>query len=105
MCAAIRKRKPAVIVIIMYLGYRKFYAGWVPKMLTIACKTARKIVCAELLEQSRKDEDAFPSIIITRGETCVHPYDPRMERRGMTSSFVAKHEKIQGVDFCGQSHG
>jgi hypothetical protein len=74
-------------------------------MLTIACKTARKFIVAELLEHSRKDGDAFPSIIITRGETWVHPYDAPMERRGMASSFVATQKKIQGADFCGQSHG
>ena len=74
-------------------------------MLTIACKTARKIICAEILEHSRKAGGASQSIIITPGETLVHPYDPPMERRGMASSFVATHEKIQGADFCRQSHG
>jgi hypothetical protein len=70
-----------------------------------ASKTARKLICAELLRHSRKDGEAFQSIIITRGETLVRPYDPPMERCGMASPFVATHEKIQGADFCGKSHG
>jgi hypothetical protein len=78
---------------------------WCRKCSPSPAKQPEKSICAELFENGRKDGDAFPSIIITRGETWVHPYDPSMERHGMSSSFVAVQEKIQCAHFCGQSHG
>jgi histone-lysine N-methyltransferase SETMAR len=59
LCVAIWIGKPAVMAIIRELGYRKVCAKWVPKMLTVEHKTARKNICAELLQRSEKDGDAF----------------------------------------------
>lgn len=76
LCATTGSGKPVVMATIRELGYRKVGARWVQKMLTIQYKTAPKYICAEHLQCSEKDGDAFPSNIITRDETWFHHYDP-----------------------------
>jgi len=76
LCATTESGKPAVTATIRELGYRKLDARWVQKMLTIQYETAPKHICAELLQCSKKDEDAFLSNIITGDETWFHHYDP-----------------------------
>jgi hypothetical protein len=69
LCAAVGIGKPAVMGIVRELGYRKVCTTWVPKMLSVEHKTARKNVCAELLQCNEKDGDAFLSRISTGDET------------------------------------
>jgi len=45
--------------------------------------TARKNICAELLQRSEDDGDAFLSIAITRDEPRVHHFDPLTKRLSM----------------------
>jgi hypothetical protein len=52
LCAATGTGKVAVMAIIRELGYRKVCARWVPKMLTVEHKRARKNICAEILQRS-----------------------------------------------------
>jgi hypothetical protein len=76
LCATTGSGKPAVRATIRELGYKKLGTRWVQKMLTIQYKTALKHVCAELLQCSEKDGNAFLSNIITGDETWFHHYDP-----------------------------
>jgi len=76
LCATTGSEKPAVTATIRELGYRKLGARWMQKMLTIQYKTAPKHICAELLQCSKKDGDAFLSNIITGDETWFHHYYP-----------------------------
>jgi hypothetical protein len=63
--------KPAVRATIRELGYRKLGARWVQKMLTNQYKTVPKHICAELLQCTVKDGNAFLSNIITGDEILV----------------------------------
>jgi hypothetical protein len=45
--------------IIRELGYRKFWARQASKMLTVEHKTTQGNICAEHLQHSEKDGDAF----------------------------------------------
>jgi len=76
LCATTGSGKPAITATIRELGYRKLGARWVQKMLTIQYETVPKHTCAELLQCSKKDDDAFLSNIITGDETWFHHYDP-----------------------------
>jgi hypothetical protein len=79
---------------------QKFCARWVPKMNSVEHRTARKSICAGLLQRSEKDGNAFLPRI-TGEETCVHHYYPLENTiNGMASSGVATQEQIQGTDFC-----
>jgi hypothetical protein len=75
LCTATGIGKPAVMSVITEHGYREVCARWVPNMLNVKHTTAWNI-CAELLQCSEKDGDAFLSRIITDNETWVHHYDP-----------------------------
>ena len=76
LCATTGSGKPAVMSTIREFGYTKAGARWVRKMLTIQYKTVPKHICAELLQFSEKDGDAFLSNIMTGDETWLHHYDP-----------------------------
>jgi len=75
LCATTGSGKPAVTATIRERGYRKLGARLVQKMPTIQYETAPKHICAELLQCSKKDKDAFLSNIITGDETWFHHYD------------------------------
>jgi hypothetical protein len=66
-------------------------------------KQHKENICAEHLQHSEKDGDAFLSRIITHNETWVQNEDPLMRRTtsGIESSVIAKQEKIQAPDLCG----
>jgi hypothetical protein len=49
-------------------------------MFAIQLKTAQKIICAELLQCSKKKGDAFLPRIITGDGTWVHHYNTMMKR-------------------------
>jgi hypothetical protein len=56
-------------IITVGLGYHKFCARWVPKMLTGAHKTETMASAFTFLEQDHKDGDEFFNHIITDDET------------------------------------
>jgi hypothetical protein len=62
------------------LGYRKVYAKWVPKILTLGHKTAPKKI-SEILQRSEEDGHAFVSKITTGDESQLHHYDPLTKRQ------------------------
>jgi len=95
LCAATVTGKLAVMNII-----RKLATWWVPKMNTVEHRTARKSICAGLLQRSEKDGNVFLPRI-TGEETYVHHYGPMKNTIiGMASSGVATQEQIKGTDFC-----
>jgi len=78
------------MAIIRELGYRKFGATWVPKML----KTAQKNICAKLQQCGEKNAHDFLSKTITGDDTWVHQYDPLMKRKSPESHHqVSQHKK------------
>jgi hypothetical protein len=81
------------------LAAEKLAQGGVPKIVTIKPKTTPKNVCAELIQRSEKDRDAFLSRIITGDETWVHHYDPLTNKLSMEwhhqSSPCKKKFKMQ----------
>jgi hypothetical protein len=66
-------------------------------------KQPKENICAEHLQHSEKDGDAFLSRIITHDKTWVHNEDAVMRRTtsGTASTVNAKQEKIQAPDLCG----
>jgi hypothetical protein len=65
LCTARGIGKPVIMAIIRELGYRKFCATCLPKMLTVEHKTDRKSICAELLQCTQKDGNTILSSINT----------------------------------------
>jgi hypothetical protein len=90
LCTAMEIGKLAIMAIIRELCYRKVCAGWVPKMLTVGHKTARKKICAELLQRSEKDRDASLSRIIIGDETWIHHYNP-LRKYNQRTGIISRH--------------
>jgi hypothetical protein len=72
-----------IIAIIREVGYRKVCARWVPKMLIVEHKPARKNICGELFQPNEEYGIDFLSRIITDHETRVHHYDPLTKIQSM----------------------
>jgi len=89
MCAAVGIRIPVVIAIIREFGYRNVCARWVPKILTVEHKPARKKKI--FFQPSEEDGIVLVSRITTDEETI----------NGVAPSVVATQEKIHGTGFCG----
>jgi len=69
--------------IIGVLGFRKFCARWVPRMLSDEMKAERVRISRELLERFEKEGEDFLKKIIIGDETYVHHYDPEKKRQSM----------------------
>ena len=59
-----------------YLGMKKVYTKWVPKLLTPLQRANRVECCEELLQESKEDPIRFLGRIVTGDETWIHHYDP-----------------------------
>ena len=59
-----------------YLGMKKVYTKWVPKLLTPLQRANRVECCEELLQESEEDPIRFLGRIVTGDETWIHHYDP-----------------------------
>jgi predicted DNA-binding transcriptional regulator len=59
-----------------YLGMKKVYTKWVPKLLTPLQRANRVECCEELLQESKEDSIGFLGRIVTGDETWIHHYDP-----------------------------
>jgi histone-lysine N-methyltransferase SETMAR len=71
----------------------------VPKILIVEHKTARRNMCAELLQRNEDDRGDFLSRIIADIETWIHKYDPLTKRQSIEwhhqSSPRKKKFKVQ----------
>jgi hypothetical protein len=71
--AAVKIGKPAVMSIVVELGYRTFCERLATKIIMVKIKIKyRKTVSAEILQRSEKVGDACLSRIITGDGICVH---------------------------------
>ncbi|GFX17291.1 histone-lysine N-methyltransferase SETMAR [Trichonephila clavipes] len=66
------------------LGYWKFRARWVPKMLTEIHKTSRMSAALEFLSRYQTDGADFLNKIVTRDETWVAHVKAATEQQSMT---------------------
>ncbi|GFO14731.1 transposase [Plakobranchus ocellatus] len=90
-------------IVTTVLGYRKDFAGWVPRQLTVEMKAQRKDMCTQLLERYNAEGEAFLQRILTGDESWVNHFDPEckaqlMEYRHKTSprkfKVVASARKV-----------
>ena len=65
------------------LGMKKLTATWVPRMLMLAQKRQRTVLCEQYLTNSRADKQVFIVRYATMDETCVHRYDPEIKIQSM----------------------
>jgi hypothetical protein len=66
-------------------------------------KNSPKNICAELLQRSEKDVEAFMSRIVNGDGTWVHYYDPLTKRQSMEWHLQSSRNKKRNhcADFCG----
>ena len=81
------------------VGYRKVFAQYVPRQLTLEMKTQREEMCIHLLKRYNKEGEAFLERVVTGDESCVHHFDPEskvqsMEYRHKTSPSPRKFKVI-----------
>jgi len=65
------------------LGYRKFCAPWVPRLLTEDHKGQRKAITSGLLQRYRHEGDDFLLRIVTGDESWFHHFEPETKRQSM----------------------
>ena len=62
---------------------KKLTARWVPRMLTVAQKRHRIVLCEQHLTYFRADKKLFIERYVTMDETWVHHYDPETKIQSM----------------------
>jgi len=72
------------------LAMKKFFAKFVPKILTIEQKDNRKEVCLHLLERIQKDRN-FLKNVITRDETWIFAYGPENKDKVRNGTNLNHH--------------
>ena len=65
------------------LGMKNLTARWVPRMLTLAQKRQRTVLCEQHLANFRGDKKLFIERYVTMDETWVHYYDPKTKIQSM----------------------
>ena len=63
-------------ILVQDLGMKKMTARWVPRMLTLAQKRQRTVLCEQHLTNFRANKKLFIERYVTMDETWVHHYDP-----------------------------
>ena len=63
--------------------FKKLTARWVPRMLTLAQKRQRTVLCEQHLTNFRADKKIFIERYVTMDETWVHHYDPETKIQSM----------------------
>jgi hypothetical protein len=86
-------RTPLYEIIAVRLGYHKFRARWVPKVLMTAHKTQRMASALTLFQRYHKDGDEFLSHIVrlTRNETWVSLVNIVTKEQPFTKWLAIKH--------------
>ena len=85
------------------LGMKKLTARWVPRMLTLAQKRQRTVLCEQHLTNFRTDRKLFIERYVTMDETWVHHYGPETKIQSMQWKYRGQRpEEIQGAPISRQ---
>jgi len=85
----------AVQEMIESLSYRKFYARWVPRLLTQDHKGQRKATTSELLHRYRQEGDDFLLRIVTGDKSWFHHFEPETKRQSMEWRHLHSPSKMK----------